>query len=307
MAADSHPGPPRLRRLTVTGPVSEESIQQVAQLLDLLPVTQKLRELMLEEAPGKHMQACYEVWVGKTAHAEIMQQAANDTDLPKCPTASSSNSSTGRHARRQPPSGEGWHSSCRALFVSLEAAATPALPVSILRPLLGPLQGLGVLALNHPQAAHLPLYAASLRGLRGLQISGLQDGGQEVADWVAGLPDLCYLRIGACDNYTLPMLVTFTCPSRLISLSLQGVRLDDAMLEGVCAATSLQFLNLHTSNGFTTLPDSISRLTGLQVLQLTQTEVVRLPECMTALTALDLLGWSLLHRTQALDLQIVWP
>jgi hypothetical protein len=179
-------------------------------------------------------------------------------------------------------------------------------PLTTLQPLLGSLERPRVLGIYHMQATQLPLYAASLRGLRGLYLAGIQECDEGVLACIAGLPQLECLGINVCRNPLPTMPRAFVSPGHLTNLDLTGTTLNEELLEGVCAATRLQSLDLHWASGFTTLPDSIGRLTDLRLLRLTLTQVVCLPETLTALTRLRALCWSQLMPIQPLDLEVLW-
>jgi hypothetical protein len=300
------PRGPYFKQLTVTGPVTAATIQHLEQLLDLLPGTQTLEEVVLWGESDPALVGYYRAvlsclteqepigYVGRLMAAEM--SAPEPRPCTTHTTIASSGSSSS------------WRSSCHTLAAVLryDAGEDPGhtpLDVSHLQPLLGPQQTLFLVGVS---AAGLPQCTASLKDLQALHTIAATSCGPEVLAAAAQLTNLHHLGITANDHPMNALPAAFSGLVHLTSIDFTGQRVSGEALEVVCSIPRLQYLNLTYTEGSTTLPASISRLVNLEALWMDNTEVCSLPETMTALTALRMLSWNLLAPTAPLELGVVW-
>jgi hypothetical protein len=175
-----------------------------------------------------------------------------------------------------------------------------------LQPLLGSLRQLRTLFLVSVSAAGLPQHVGCLDQLRALHLSFASDCGPEVLAAAAGLTNLQHLGMCLTGGVITSMPSCCTALVHLTSLDLSGRVLTQEALDGVCSITGLRSLNLRSTHGCSTLPNTITHLANLHSLWLKESSVSSLPECLTALTALGVLGWSCSAAVAPLPLEVVW-
>jgi hypothetical protein len=182
------PRGPWFKELTVTGPVTAATIQHLEQLLDLLPGTQTLEEVVLSEQQSGRMHAsCQNSCHYLGAGSEQLQ-----------PSTVRSNSSSKQSRSGVGPSGttSGWRSSCSTLAVAtlVPGADDPArtqLGVADLLPVLQAMQQPRMLFLGGVLTEQLPLYVEHLRPLQVLHIEKARSYGPGLLACVAQLTNLC--------------------------------------------------------------------------------------------------------------------
>jgi hypothetical protein len=309
---------PVLNHIMVTGSVSTASLEQ---LLDLLPGTQHLQEVLLcNRGNGPVFEDFLKLLEGLTGapgFPERVQHRAGAHAQQRQSRSTSGGGGSGgggsQDSRGPAPAGirSSWRSSCCSLAVVLtprgtERPAAPRISIQRLRPLLGRLQQLQNLFLIGVSVGQLRLYVDALRPLRLLHIEGMGSCGPAVLACVAGLTNLRHLGINGSASSLTTWPEAFTDLVHLFSLDLRQNLPTEDVLEGVCSMTRLHRLNLMCTAGFTTLPPSISRLQKLNCLMLYKSDVGTLPGCMTALTGLRMLSWSQDAATEPLPLEVVW-
>jgi hypothetical protein len=276
------------RRVSIDGELTAAVAQQVVQLLDLLPGTHNLLELELgggswffEDYEFDYKEAMSPPHFGSHAVPQAAAGAACCGPLAAQSNGSSDSSSSQRrgcHATSLTT--YGWRRSCRALVVCGPCCAF--LPITDLEPVLGSLQQLHVLSGSSLDCTELPLYAASLRSLRALELHE-SHGGAAMFACVAGCTDLRHLGIARCHTVSMPS-TTLPALVRLTSLHMDLRRsvLSSEALESVCDVS------------------------GLRSLRLMNSGVGSLPVRATALTALRTLIWHAPRATEPLQLEVVW-
>jgi hypothetical protein len=300
------PRGPYFKQLTVAGPVTAATIQHLEQLLDLLPGTQHLEEVVLQDNI-KQLSFYRDVWTSLLEpHPRrlfgIMPQPQ-------------SNSSSRSRASRLPPStcssSSSWRSSCDSLaiaapFWEAEDPTYTGPGLDALQPLLGSLQQPRALFMAGVSLAALPEYVTRLGSLQALHVAATLTLSEQVVASMAALTNLRHLGMMACVDPITTIAAAFSNLVHLSSLEFTANTLTPQVLEGVCSITTLRQLNLMHTAGYTSLPDSISKLVGLRVLWMQSTPVSSLPEGMTALTELGMLKWSCRNGAVPLDLDMVW-
>jgi hypothetical protein len=304
------PRGPYFKQLTVTGPVTAATIQHLEQLLDLLPGTQTLEEVVVEDAikPGV-LEYYREVWESLSWQEPrwLFGLASGAAAQAYSSTTSSSRTRVGPAIPATDSSS--WRSSCGAMAVALKHTGieNPSHnPLDQFAPLLGSLQQPRSLFLAGVSLGSLPRWVGRLQPLQALQIVVTLSVEGEVVSSMAALTNLRHLGINACVLPITTIPAAFTNLVHLTSLEFTISTLTPEALEGVCGITTLQQLNLMHTKGFTSLPNSISKLVGLRGLMLQNTEVTTLPECLTTSTALGMLMWSHRDAAVALELEVVW-
>jgi hypothetical protein len=298
------PRGPHFKQLTVKGPVTATTIQHLEQLLDLLPGTQTLQEVVVWDSSTdwqmeqcKHLWHSQQFWSGTTD--EILWRLGAAAASPPQDLGSTSSSS----------SSSSWRSSCHSLrVVAFTRFAFTPLDFVDLQPLLGSAVQLQGLFLAGVSAEQLQVFVGPWQ--QGLQRLHLQDMGHHgpgvLAAAAAGLTSLRHLGISRSDDPITVLPAALTALVHLTSLDLSANVLNQEVLEGVCSMTRLRCLTLDAAQGFSTLPPSISNLVSLNVLELYNSPMGSLPEAMTALTALWHLSWSQWRATAPLELGVVW-
>jgi hypothetical protein len=310
-AAASHPTLPAakprgpyFKQLTVTGPVTAATIQHLEQLLDLLPGTQVLEEVVLSEQLEGVLHETYlgilwaaDKWSTIMAHQGGGNSSCSPTTGPTDNSISSSSSN--------------WRGSCSTLAVircmeDVKRFVETELDLTDLLPLLGSLQQPRTLFLGGVSADQLQVCVEHLQPLRALQMVATGGYDPRLLACVAQLVNLRDLTLDLLFTPITSWPAAMTDLIHLTCLDLNGLVLMDEALEGVCSMTGLSMLSLAGTKGFESLPTSISQLVRLNMLGIEQSEVVSLPEAMTALTALRMLAWSALAPTAPLQLEVVW-
>jgi hypothetical protein len=164
----------RLTHLTIQGQPTWAHLQQLEQLLDVLPGTQHLQQIVLSNEPEDAMfwgrdvtwTAQGVVWPGgeDAMAAEQGEHSAGTTAAHAAATsgAGAASSSNGAHlalardavAFASRGSGASWRSSCHTLLAG-RGCSSPSLSAGELLPFLGSLEQLQVLYLHEVQAAYL--------------------------------------------------------------------------------------------------------------------------------------------------------
>lgn len=210
-----------------------------------------------------------------------------------------------------------WRSSCHTLVAGgRDVYSTNAvMDITCLGPLLAALPALQILYLHAGDMSGLPECAAALPQLRALHVCWSDLRGHPVVGAALWLTELRHLAIAHTratrKPFEDPMLVpldipdAFTTLVHLTSLDLSATPVTNAGLEVVCGNTRLKKLDLTLTSHVTALPDSISRLTGLETLILGESCVTNLPETLTALRRLHKLTWTNNNHVP-LDLGVVW-
>jgi internalin A len=180
------------------------------------------------------------------------------------------------------------------------------LDLNHLHPLLGSLQQPRAIFMAGVSLQSLPECVAGLRTVQALHFHAAHHINEEALACMATLTDLRHLGLVHCRGGIPAFPAALTVLVHLTSLELCGHLLTREVLEGVCDLTTLEQLNLSTTVGYSTLPDSISKLVGLRVLLMLGTHVSSLPEGMTALTGLQVLSWTCFGATAPLQLEVVW-
>jgi hypothetical protein len=323
----AEPRGPSFKRLIVTGPIYATTIQHLEQLLDLLPGTQHLQEvLFIEELEGAVCQAFVKAlaYVKAVHKFQVQGPGTDQQQLQPSTTTSSSSSSTtttsssdrggggsssrlSGHGTVPDSTSSGWRNSCHTLaMVPSPRGRHREFDLSDLRPLLG--QQLRTLLLVGVPADRLWMYDEPLRSLQTLQLLAVGSWGPRALAGAARLTNLRHFGMGGSVTSTsiAALPAAFTALVHLVSLDLTSMELTQEVLEGVCNMTRLCQLDLSSTRGFTTLPHSISNLISLKTLMLQTSSVGSLPESMSALTALKGLAWSQKAATAPLALDVVW-
>jgi Leucine-rich repeat (LRR) protein len=299
------PRGPYFKQLTVTGPVMEGGVRHLEQLLDLLPGTQHLEEVVLRDGLAESLYGLMRAsWTCLSLQAPLwlLRMNADATFIRRTCAGKTTNTVSSSRS-----SSSSWRSSCHTLAVVREGLDGTYLPFAHLQPLLGSLRQLRTLYLAGVAAAELPQHVASLRQLRGLNMAAIGPCQPQVMAAAAQLTKLRHLGLCASVSPITTMPAAFTDLVHLSSLDLSGQLLTQDALEGVCGMTGLRCLQLTTAAGFSAIPNTITNLVSLKALWMLSVPVSSLPECMTALTALGVLGWGPPKDAAApLQLDVVW-
>jgi Leucine-rich repeat (LRR) protein len=167
--------------------------------------------------------------------------------------------------------------------------------------LLGSLSQLDALYGFWLDVSTLPQHADLLLGLEELWLEkshGLEKEG--VVEALASCTNLRTLGLHDCALGELPQ--AFPQLTRMRYLDLSNTDVSLRVVEALCDLSGLQQLHLSRAPRLTSLPDSISRLTGLYSLSLLESKVTRLPDSMTAMSSLRELAWG----GRQLQLDVVW-
>jgi hypothetical protein len=294
----------RLTHLTIRGQPTCASLQQLEQLLDALPGTQHLQQIVLDNAEHEAMYCCSDItktpqgalWT--VAAGSVLEDLGGPGSCSTPPTTSAmaaapSGSSSSMQLLRPgaPFVGNGndvsWRDSCHTVLVGQRfgyGTNRTNVKDGELVQLLGRLQQLRALFLHKVQAGGLEQCAPHLKGLRALHLGGGFGFIVESATLkaVAALTNLRHLGLNSplflCD---LPN--AFTALAHLSSLDLNDTEVSEQGLEVVCSITSLRRLDLTASLGRRDLPDGVSRLACLEQLVLNKNRLGRLPDSFTCL------------------------
>jgi Leucine-rich repeat (LRR) protein len=121
------------------------------------------------------------------------------------------------------------------------------------------------------------------------------------------LTNLRHLSLEGCERHHIPCALPHDC-CKLVQLTSLAFRYTPVTNEGLAvlcgAASSLKRLELNGLSHITGLPAVISRLTGLNTIELWGTRIATLPPDITALTGLRKLAWAGAGTPAAL--QPVW-
>jgi hypothetical protein len=304
--------------------VTAATIQHLEQLLDLLPGTQHLEEVVVEEEFRQQsmLQGCRDVFKtlsepeARLLFGMLGPTTAGSPEPPPSISTSSSQSAVATqptfssHSGGAGSGGGGsWRSSCKALAVMLRQpdwSSPVPLDLDHLQPLLGSLQQPRAIFMAGVSLWGLPECVEGLRPVEALHFHAAHDIDEDAFACMAALTNLRHLGIVCSDNDITTFPVACTDLVHLTSLELCCNRLTQEALEGVCDSTTLEQLHLNDTVGYSTLPDSISKLVGLRVLLMQGTQVSSLPEGMTALTGLRVFTWSCWGTTAALQLEVLW-
>lgn len=167
--------------------------------------------------------------------------------------------------------------------------------------LLGSLSRLDALYGFWLDVSTLPRHADLLLGLWELWLEkthGLEKEG--VVEALASCTNLRTLGLHDCALGELPQ--AFPQLTRMTYLDLSNTDVSLRVVEALCDLSGLEQLHLSRAPRLTSLPSSISRLTGLYSLSLLESKVTRLPDSMTAMSSLRELAWG----GRQLQLDVVW-
>jgi hypothetical protein len=295
-------------------------MQQLVQLLDVLPYTKQLGYLLvgtcwplqwLDIAEVQHI-AQGDTWgegatkaaMGRAVtqqHAACVYHSSSTTttNSSSSSAALSSNttisySSSVAHADTAVPwagAGGSWRSSCHSLLVRCPGEDA-GVGVNTLQPLFEALRRPQLLYLHGGGLGvwRLPRCAPLLQPLRALHLCGVRNVTYRGLEAVATLTNLRHLGVTSIRCTHLP--VPFSSMVHLTSLDLRDTCITGEGLEGVCDAPALRQLDLTDCSDCSYLPDAISRLTGLESLILHKAPVAHLPEGVTAWGRLQNLAWT---------------
>jgi Leucine-rich repeat (LRR) protein len=325
-AAAAKPRTTRLTHFIVDGAMIKPQVEQLVQLLDMLPCTQHLRHLVLKNMYTKEVYwqiqatpswspwpiGCIKSGADEEPFMDFLASKQPSNSLhatscggKRCGGAScaschdASSSDTGGSS-----SSSSWRSSCHTVQwwfeedISMILLFFPAI-----QPLLEALQQLRGLFLVGPNVADLPRCVPSLQQLRSLHFSKVA-GTPQVLQAIAGLTNLRSLGITQCSLTAVP--AAFTALVRLTHLDLSVTSVTSDGLECLGDMSSLKELDLSSCMQCIPIPNSISRLTGLESIIMNESPVTFLPEFFTALPKLCKLAWSEGTYFVPLQLDPVW-
>jgi Leucine-rich repeat (LRR) protein len=328
----------RITHLAVVGEPTLAITQQLEQLLDVLPATQHVEQIVLYSPDESLQSAKWTDWWVRTYSSQWVTnhiEAAVEDPHPyrfiisRATNSSTSSGSSGSRRVDNSTAGRGgmvphraaagsWRSSCHTLVADLMSkrlVGDDQQQLSDLGPLLAALeqQQLQVLYINGADATDLPQFAATLRPLRALHMEYVQ-GADDPS--VVGPPgDLPHLRhLGVLHALPAGLAHVPIAPGalpHLTSLDLSGAGWTRATIEQVCNISGLRKLDLSGTVfdevELESLPECMSRLTGLEQLVMYRSDVVSLPDSMTALTRLRRLVWETSADGITADqLEVVW-
>jgi hypothetical protein len=293
-----------LTHLTITGQPTTANLQQLEQLLDVLPGTQHLQQIVLSSEPADTMYWGRDVtWTSQGVvwpeGADAAAAEQQDEDAPTTPThttaAAADSSSGGAHVA--PPRdaalcahsrgcGTTWRSSCHTLLAG-RGCSSKGLAASELVPFLGSLEQLQVLYLHEVQAAYM-WEDPCLKQLRALHVDWAHMRSFYETQDVARLTGLRHLDFNHCNRgLGLYLDDAFLALANLTSLDLRHTRIGSHGLEVVCNMSSLRRLDLTHSISSQALTNSISRLTNLQSLVVSRCPLQQLPDGISCLDRLE--------------------
>jgi hypothetical protein len=265
----------QITHLAVVGEPTLAITQQLEALLDVLPATQHLQQIVLcNNDDSVHTARATNVGDEQCRAFKRIAAAVEDAGAYHFPdmgafitgsnrTDNMSSSSSSRAVTNRSKAGPGcrvwdgaaagaWRSSCHTLVADLRSRNPwgGKQPLTDLGPLLGALQQqhLQVLYLKGLNVVGIPLFAAALQPLRALHMDSVQ--GAHSAGVVATLAALPHLRHLGVTNYDGQLTEFSAAPGKwphLTSLDLSRSRWAGATVAQVCSISGLRELDLSGS------------------------------------------------------------
>jgi Leucine-rich repeat (LRR) protein len=319
--------------MCVVGDMTLATAQNLVHLLDVLPCTQQLKQLVLRNIPNaRWMQRLVSSLSASKAPREVhMQTEFHNATLMAVCTSSSAESMLVHHrpgltmAEREAGVGPSWRSRCWTMLVCRQDTSSEAVSssssgsgdggsssswvcLSDISPLLEAMQSLWGLYLEGVEVTDLSLWAAHLQPLWRLTIKDCPGAG--TAEFMAQVPLLTALRqLDVSCEVPQELTQLPAALSQLVhmtSLVLYGVGVTSGALEAVCGISGLRKLEVNNSPYCTSLPDSISNLESLDWLGVSLCGVYSLPPALTGCLKLHHVTLGPTKVARPLELDTLW-